>query len=393
VCALGAASCDGIDLGRAHRTNVPLRDPTVDAPVAAADAPAKDSPRSTSPWLHTSGAKVVDANGAPVRLTGASWFGAETTTFVPHGLWARPMTDILDDIKALGYNVLRIPFATQMLDVGSVTSGIDFTKNPSLKGKKPIEVLDAVIAAVGERGMRVILDRHRPDGNDQSPLWYTSTYSEERWIDDWKTLAKRYLADHTVIGFDLHNEPHGAATWGDGDMAHDWRLAAERCGAAVQGVNPELLIIVEGVEIADGVDGWWGGNLRNARTAPVRLPVPNHLVYSTHEYPASISAMPWLSAPDFPSNMPGVWDGMFGYLVKENIAPVWIGELGTKYQTDGDKKWLDTFVPYIEANEMSFAWWCINPDSPETGGTLLDDWHTADAQKKGILAPMLAPPL
>lgn len=389
--ALGVASCGGTDLGKSPRKNVAMRDPVVEQPVSVDDAPAQGSPRSTSPWLRTRGAKLVNANGETVRLTGASWFGAETTTFCPHGLWARTLDQILDDIQALGYNTLRIPFASQLLDVGSVTSSINFDVNPKLKGKKPIEVLDAVIAGAGERGMRVILDRHRPDGGGQSALWYTPDYPEQRWIDDWKALAKRYLADHTVIGFDLHNEPYNPATWGDGDQAHDWRLAAERAGAAIQSVNPELLIIVEGVETVDGKGGWWGGNLRAAKRAPVRLPVPDHLVYSTHEYPASISPMQWLSAPDFPANMPGVWDETFGYLVNEDVAPVWIGELGTRYEAAGDKKWLDAFVPYIQQKQMSFSWWCINPDSPETGGTLLDDWHTPHAEKKAILTPMLAP--
>ena len=43
-------------------------------------------------------------------------------------------------------------------------------------------------------------------------------------------LARRYLGNDTVIGFDLHNEPHGSATWGDNNTATDWRLAAERAG-------------------------------------------------------------------------------------------------------------------------------------------------------------------
>jgi aryl-phospho-beta-D-glucosidase BglC (GH1 family) len=67
----------------------------------------------------------------------------------------------------------------------------------------------------------VVLDR------GQSELWYTSSVSEERWIADWRMLAERYAGDPTVVGVDLHNEPHGKATWGDGNLATDWRLAAQ----------------------------------------------------------------------------------------------------------------------------------------------------------------------
>jgi endoglucanase len=389
-------ACDGIDLGASRRSNVRAGERSSDvteAPAAASPAPAP-APLAApaSRWLHTRGASIVDASGAAVRLTGISWFGFETSTFAPHGLWERPLDAILDDVVALGYNMLRIPFATQMLDAGSTSNGIDFAQNPGLAGKKPIEVLDALVASAGARGLRIVLDRHRPDAAAQSALWYTAEYSEARWIDDWKMLAQRYAKDPTVIGFDLHNEPHGAATWGSGDQATDWRLAAERAGAAVQSVNPELLVVVEGVETVDGQGTWWGGNLRAAKRAPVRLPVANHVVYSPHEYPASVAPQPWLSAPDFPANLPAVWDETWGYLVAEDVAPVWIGELGTKYESAGDQAWLGALASYIARTQMSFAFWCLNPDS-STGGILKGDWQTTEASKQAIVTPILAPSL
>ena len=87
-------------------------------------------------------------------------------------------------------------------------------------------------------------------------------------------LAKRYAGNDAVIGVDLHNEPHGKATWGSGDPATDWRLAAEKAGNAILAANPNLLIIVEGIEQYKGDWYWWGGNLMGARADPVRLNVP-----------------------------------------------------------------------------------------------------------------------
>ena len=40
-------------------------------------------------FLHTEGSKIVDSHGNEVRLTGVNWFGMETGTFAPHGLWER----------------------------------------------------------------------------------------------------------------------------------------------------------------------------------------------------------------------------------------------------------------------------------------------------------------
>ncbi len=82
---------------------------------------------------------------------------------------------------------------------------------------------------------------------------------ESTWIADLKALASRYQGQDTVIGIDLHNEPHDPpACWGCGDQSTDWRLAAERAGDAVLSVNPNLLIFVEGVQTVGGVSGWWG---------------------------------------------------------------------------------------------------------------------------------------
>jgi endoglucanase len=350
-------------------------------------------------YLSTKGSRIVDSAGNPVRLTGLSWFGLETPEFAPHGLWARSLASMLDQVKSLGYNTLRIPYSNQLFEPSSVPHSIDWAKNPDLVGLSGLEILDRIVAGARARGLRIILDRHRFAADHQSELWYDAqcwtpgTCTEQRWISDWQMLAGRYAGDPTVIGVDLHNEPHGSATWGDGNTATDWRLAAERAGNAVLTVNPNLLVFVEGVENAGGASYWWGGNLRNAGAAPVRLSVPDRLVYSAHDYPATVYAQAWFSDPAYPANLPGVWDAAWGYLVKQGIAPVWIGEFGTRNVTTTDQRWLSSIAAYLGENGVSFAFWCLNADSGDTGGILQDDWATVNADKQAVLAPLLAPAL
>ncbi len=340
-----------------------------------------------SGYLHTDGARIVDANGNQVILTGISWFGLETENFAPHGLWARNWESILDQIKELGFNTIRLPYSNELFDPGSQPNGINEELNPDLKGLSGLEILDKLIQGSGERGIKVILDRHRPDSHAQSALWYTSQYSEERWIQDWVMLAERYKGNDTVIGFDLHNEPHGSATWGSGDPATDWRLAAEKAGNAVLAVNPNLLIIVEGVEKVEDDWYWWGGNLMAASQAPVRLAVPNQLVYSTHVYGPGVYPQPWFSAPDFPDNLPGIWDAHWGYLAREGIAPVLLGEFGGRsVGEDREGVWQRKLVSYLRENDISYIYWTINPDSGDTGGLLLDDWQSIDPAKQALLS-------
>lgn len=344
-----------------------------------------------SGYWHTEGGKILDSNGQPVRIAGVSWFGMETSSYAPHGLWSRNYKDMLDQIKKSGFNTIRLPFASQAFDAGSIPNGIDTTKNPDLANISTLDLMDKIVSYAGQIGLKIILDRHRPDSNGQSALWYTDAYPESRWISDWKMLAARYANNPTVVGTDLHNEPHDTACWGCGDQKLDWKAAAERGGNAVLSVNPNLLIIVEGVQAFDNQWYWWGGNLAGVLHNPVNLSVPNRIVYSPHDYPSSVSGQPWFNDASYPNNLQSVWDASWGYIQKNNIAPVMLGEFGTKLQTAQDGQWLDTLVAYLKNNNMNWTFWCWNPNSGDTGGILNDDWTTVNETKLAKLASIQTP--
>jgi endoglucanase len=369
-------------------------DGTTGPAVPAAAVPAAAGPG----YLHTSGSQIVDDAGKPVRLTGLNWFGGETSNQTFHGLWSRGYRSVIDQVVGLGYNTLRVPYSNDILRPGAAVNSIDYTKNADLKGRSPLQVMDTVIKYAGSKGMRVILDRHRPDANAQSALWYTSGTPESTWIADWKSLAARYKGNSTVIGADLHNEPHNdkgstGSCWGCGDAKRDWRLAAERAGKAIQGVNPDWLIIVEGVDSVPGVqvDGWWGGNLSGAAKYPVRLSVPNKLVYSAHDYANSVFHQKWFDDPTFPKNLPAHWEKQWGYLIKKKTAPVLLGEFGSTLADPQDTVWLKALMAYLGkgATGSSFTYWALNPNSGDTGGILNDDWTTVNQAKQAILQPYL----
>src|SRR5215210_1193697 len=125
-------------------------------------------------YLHTQGREIVDSNNRVVRLTGVNWFGLETANFAPHGLWTRSMGSMLDQIRDLGYNTIRVPFSSQLFDPGSNPNSIDYSQNQDLVGLTGPQILDKLVAGARARGLKIILDRHRPDANAQSELWYTS---------------------------------------------------------------------------------------------------------------------------------------------------------------------------------------------------------------------------
>ena len=342
-------------------------------------------------YLHTSGNRILDASGKAVGLSGLNWFGFETRIYAPHGLKARNWQELLDQVKALGYNVIRLPFSNAMLEPGRMPAGIDYKKNPDLANLTALEVMDQIIAGAQARDIRIILDNHRSAagaGPESNGLWYTSRYPETRWIDDWKMLADRYKGNDTVIGMDLRNEPYNAC-WGCGNAAKDWKLAAEKAGNAILSVNPDLLIIVEGVAVYDGQYTWWGANLMGAKDFPITLQVPDRLVYSVHEYPATVYPQPWFSHSDYPDNLPAVWEKYWGYLSGD--TPILIGEFGTRLKTAKDRQWFQKFTGYIQAKDLHWTFWSLNPNSSDTGGLLLNDWLTVDQDKQKALKKIQYP--
>lgn len=351
--------------------------------------------------LSTVGAKIVDAEGKAVLLRGVNWFGMETELHAPHGLWKRDYKEMLVQIRKLGYNLIRLPYSVAGLrSLPGATpniSGIDFSigANSELQGKTPLEVMDLIIQEAERQGLLILLDSHRLNDERIPELWYGDGFTEVDWIDTWKMLALRYKNQANVIGADLKNEPHGQASWGTNNLATDWRLAAERAGNAIFSVNPNWLIVVEGVE--KNVPGqklnqhWQGGNLEGVKRYPVRLSRRNKLVYSPHEYGSGVYNQPYFSESTFPKNLSDRWQIGFNYISSEKIAPILIGEFGGRQVDTVSKEgiWQNEFVKYIKKNNLSFAYWSWNPNSADTGGILLDDWQSYDLPKQQLLSQLL----
>ena len=373
-----------------------LAAPATPALVSAAGAHQALAAPIVAP-LHTRGSQIVDASGARVVLQGVNWFGFETSNQVVQGLWTRDYKSMLAQVRALGFNTIRLPFSLQALH-SSTINGVDFSggKNAALRGVTPLEAMKIIVKQAARDHLMVLLDCHSDADNGYTePLWYGDGYSQQVWIDTWRMLARTFANQPNVIGADLKNEPHGDATWGGGGPT-DWQAAAERAGNAILSVAPHWLIVVEGIggdtpgQKVD--DHWWGGNLEGVRYAPVRLSRPNQLVYSAHEYGPSVYEQPWFSAPDMASILSQRWEDDFGFIAKQGIAPVLVGEFGGP-QVGLDTvegRWQRQFLNYLSGSYLSWTYWSLNPDSSGTGGLLNDDWSTVDQPKLALLHRAIA---
>src|SRR6516165_10252939 len=125
-------------------------------------SPGSCRPGQDASFLSTFHSELVDSSGCQVVLTGVNWFGFETSTFAPHGLWARNWQSMLKQMAQLGFNTIRLPYTNQLFDTSSNPQGINYQLNPDLKGLKGLALMDKIIAGAGRLGLKVILDRHDP---------------------------------------------------------------------------------------------------------------------------------------------------------------------------------------------------------------------------------------
>lgn len=376
-------------------------------------------------YLSTSGSQIVDQNGNFVRIASIGWNGGDGAGNAPQGLDQAPLASMMAQIVALGFNCLRLAYN----DAGFFSSGSTYigsnSYNPSLVGQTPLQVMDAMVAAAGAVGLKVIINHHTNEGGahgwggqQSNGLWYdkgpgtdgtdgsgnTGTITAATFQANWVSIATRYAGNSTVIGFDIHNEPltygYGQSpglTWGTGQV-NDIRAMYQTVGNAIQAVNPNVLIICQG-PIDNGTLGVSGTNLTKAATAPVVLKTPGKVVYSVHQYPKTISG----TAYDLGTQWIADQNAQWGYLVSGNIAPVWIGEIGASLDNAGydtqaanglttaqmiaaEQAWASSVVSYLNGTApngltiaagqqpVSTSWWAWGdlsgqaPDGVLTGG-------------------------
>jgi endoglucanase len=349
--------------------------------------PGRAQAPKIAPPLHTDGHRIVDASGHPVRLASVNWYGFDEKEYVAGGLDHAPLAQIVEEIRQIGVNAVRLPWANETLEHNPLPPDYAIAANPQFKGMHAMEVMDAVIAALAHARIMVILDNHvsRADWccseSDGNGLWYNPEYPEANWLADWQTMARRYRTQRWVVGADLRNELRNGAAWGGADVKLDWHAAAERGGKAVLAGNPRLLIMVESPE--------YSTNLAGFDKLPVRLPVAHRLVYSPHAY--YDRSHPFATYEELKQ----AYEARAGFLLhRDPGVPLWVGEFGTCQDLNcgPNSDWFKLFLRLLQENELlSWSYWPLNGtqssgvtrkyDAVETFGLLSTDYSHIAAPK------------
>src|SRR5205814_9184067 len=79
-------------------------------------------------YWHTSGNQILDAAGNQVRFSGVNFGGFESENYALHGTWGgigRNWKSYLDQMKTLGFNLIRLPFSGDIFAPGRMPLNID----------------------------------------------------------------------------------------------------------------------------------------------------------------------------------------------------------------------------------------------------------------------------
>ncbi|MGH3427386.1 MAG: glycoside hydrolase family 5 protein [Mycobacteriales bacterium] len=342
--------------------------------------------------LSTQGRWIVDAHGKRVKLASVNWFGAESPEFVVGGLDKASLSYITTWIAGHGFNSLRLPWSNEMVEKNPVVKSEYLSANPDLKGLRALEIYDRVIAAAARQGLMVVLDNHRSsadwccDEKHGDGLWHSPAHPESAWVKDWKTMAARYRSQPAVVAAELRNEirPDPAVSkkkpsWGDGDPVTDWKRAAELGGNAVLASNPNLLVVIGGLE--------YQGNLEPIFTNPARLSRTDKTVYAGHDYS-------WFHSKEELANFSAFRESMdrkIGAMVAPDAAvkaPLYLDEFGTCGDNECNAeeiKYAALAAKYLRQTDADWAYWPVNGTQsagydrahgdPENYGVLDDSWQ------------------
>lgn len=415
--------------------------PTAQMAVSAADDTQDD-------WLHVEKDKIVDKDGNEVWLTGVNWFGYNVGSQIFDGAWSVNVNHCLDLIADHGFNLLRVPMSTQILlqwknKEPDPIIKLNEYENPELtvegvEGGTPkysFDIWNQVVKWCKEKGIKIMMDVHCATTNAAGhnyALWYDSNYSEKDWLEALAWFSDYYKDDDTIIAIDLKNEPHGKkddgifAKWDGSSDPNNWRYAAEKGAMACLEQNPNLLIMVEGIEVypktEKGFDwnspstdyghygdpeyqpyygAWWGANFRGVRDYPVNLgKYQSQLVYSPHDYGPEVYKQSWFYLEDPGKTfsretlLDDYWRDTWAFIAEEHIAPLLMGEWGGWVDEEHDKTgenvhWLKEIRDYMIDMHIHHTFWCFNENSSDTGGLVYDNFKKWDDVKYDFIKSAL----
>lgn len=404
----------------------------------------------------------ANPSGAPMEIyAGNMWWVNESKGS------GRTIDQTMKELKAAGITMLRLPIAPQTLEANNPQGMEPNLKNhQSIRQTNARQALEDFIKLADVNDIQIFIDIHscsnyvgwragridaRPPYVDRDRVGYDfrreeyscattgnpssvtkiHAYDKAKWLANIKEIAglPAKLNVDNLIGIDIFNEPWDY-TW------DEWKTLSEEAFAAMDSVNSNMLIIVEGISgTANNQDGTpdtnvqvphgsedtnpnWGENLYEAGTNPINIP-KDRLLFSPHTYGPSVFVQRHFMDPAQtecaglegdeaaesdcrvvinPAALEPGWEEHFGYLRQLGYG-ILIGEFGgnmdwpnktsqadrtmwSHITTNVDQQWQTAAVAYFKKKNIHACYWSMNPESADTFGWYLTPWDPVSANDK-----------
>ncbi|KAG9445510.1 hypothetical protein H6P81_011638 [Aristolochia fimbriata] len=323
-------------------------------------------------------------------------------SMVPEGLNKQPVDVIASRIAALGFNCVRLTWATFMFTNSTygqrtVTDsflGLGLNKtlveiaahNPSLLSLTVLDAQKAVVDALGKAGVMVVLDNHvsLPQWccaeNDGNGFFGDIYFDPKVWKRGLRIVAGRYRGNPAVVGVGLRNELRGPH-----QSQPVWYQNVKRGVRAIHKANPDVLAMVSGMS--------YGTDLSFLLQKPLHpdnsTSLEKKIVYEAHWYSFtngkhndwSNFSPTWVCA-----DLTATFEKMIGAPVAAMNAPLFIGEFGIDFRAlnRGDLRFLPCFNKLAAERDLDWAIWALQAtyyrrndivDMEETFGVLDQTWY------------------
>jgi hypothetical protein len=420
---------------------------TVGAFAAPSPQTARNGVSQRAAWpnrpLITAGRWIHDASGNRLTYAGTNWPG-HNDVMIPEGLQYQSIETIVQMVKSLGMNAIRLTFAIEMIDDIYANGGMDVTiqkafvqalgqsngtrvlnqvlaKNPRFSASTTrLQVFDAVAEELNKQQIYIHLDNHISkgmwccSGTDGNTWWGDTQFSTANWV-----RGLSYMANHVrdsfpslffllklnfnsptqgkswpaLMSIGLRNEPreptNNAALSRSSYNWQAWYSFMRQGAEAVHDAHPDLLIFLAGLSFGTYLTPVVQGTALtpgNGRFSFGDFPgYANKLVLELHNYETGIGNCNSLQGNLHRNGFQALQGGN-----GVNVFPVMMTEFG--FQMD-DRTWRGVYASclasYLPAQKAGWTIWVLPgsyyirsgiQDYDEGWGLLNHDWSAWRSQ-------------
>ncbi|XP_022873525.1 uncharacterized protein LOC111392407 isoform X5 [Olea europaea var. sylvestris] len=222
----------------------------------------------------------------------------------------------------------------------------------------------------------VVLDNHVSlptwccSNNDGNGFFGDVNFDPKEWVQGLSIVARTYKDNPAVVAMSMRNELRGAR-----QSEGDWRLYMEEGATTIHRENPNILIIVSGLN--------FDTNLEFLKTKPFEVNFDDKLVFEAHWYTFSISKEKWIAqSNNICADITQSAKNNYLFLISGNRPfPLFLSEFGIDQRgvNEADNRYISCLLATVAEYDIDWALWALQ------GSYILREGEANHDEAYGIL--------